>query len=266
MELGSFGEKLLIAMGWAGKHGQRARLHGVTDDLLRRGYGGRALAKKLVEATDDDPALTNELLDEIGLREGLLERYGSRRAAKLRAHGEVIKLPSTDGDRAGQGHTDTPYPAARPAEQNGAGDGAGGGQNRADAQCTAAPATNTGAAGQDGSGQVAVDTQRCVARPSANNGPMSRSRRATALKARNEAAQGVLGTQSGAVGKPWGDCTKLDLENAVRRNTAEAQFARRALAEARFNDDDTTPLKRALGEDQAKKLWNAAWEAVTHAA
>jgi len=112
-DIGAFGEKLLAAFGWAGKHGRKARLHGVTDDFLKRGYGGDALADKLIEATDDDPALAVEMLDEIGFRRALLARYAQRRANKLRVEGWQIKPvkdqdieTSPDGDRAGQCHID----------------------------------------------------------------------------------------------------------------------------------------------------------------
>ena len=262
-EQGTFGDKLLSAIGWAGKHGRRARLHSVVDDAIKRHGVGDGAQRAIMDAIDDDPALMVEMLDEIQFRKPLVKRFMQKRIAALRNMGQTIKTPPKGGDRAGQRLGDTHADPARPAEQNAA-QAARGGQSISDTHRCGAPATNTGAAGKDGMGQVVRDTHLPAAHPSTQQ-PKSPQHRTALLAARNKTARSVLAQASMVSGKPYGDLTKRDLQDEVRRADHRGQFARRVLAEAEF-PDNTTPLKRVLSDKDADALWTKAWEAVTHAA
>lgn len=273
-EYGSFGGKLLAAFGYAGKHGRKARLHGVVDDAIKRHGVGDNAQQAIMDAIDDDPALMVEMLDELKFRRPLVERFMQKRIAALRNQGATIKMPSKDGDRAGHSKSVTHTNLARPAEQNAA-HAARGGHETSETHNAAAPATQQnggqtgrdtqfGRAAKDGMGHSRSDTQPCPAHPSTQQ-PKSAQHRTAMLAARNKTAHAVLTQTSMVSGKPYGDLTKPDLENEVRRADHRGQFARRVLAEAKFADD-ATPLKRVMDETSAAKLWSQAWEAVTHAA
>jgi len=272
-EQGTFGDKLLAAIGWAGKHGRRARLHSVVDDAIKRHGVGDGAQRAIMDAIDDDPALMVEMLDELKFRRPLVERFMQKRIAALRSMGQAIKMPAKAGDRAGHRSVDTHAATARPAEQNAA-HAARGGQRSADTHPKSATATQHGGqtnadaqrstAAKDGMSQNGLDTQSVHAHPS-NQQPKSAQHRATLLAARNKTARSVLSQASMVSGKPYGDLTRADLQDEVRRADHRGQFARRVLAEAEF-PDDTTPLKRVLSDKDADALWTKAWEAVTHAA